>query len=120
MRPFHSHIKRLDDSTTQRTVDCANMRETDSVYVRVREREERDGSWNLLSMGEKLIGVGRVGAVEDDRGGGHGGGGLSGEVGTGVAGVDLICLPICGHVLWPLPTVMICVSISHLNKKKSH
>ena len=113
MRQFQSHMTREDRSTARRTVDCANMRQTDYVFERERERE---GEMNLSSMGQKLIGVGRVGTAEDNRGGGHGGGGLSGKVGPWVAGIDLICPPICGHVLWPLPTEVISVSISHLPK----
>lgn len=72
-----------------------------------------------MGMGEELIGIGRVGAAEDDGGGGHGGGGFPGEVRTGVAGVDLVGLPRGGHVLRPLPAVMVRVPVSHLEKSPS-
>ena len=53
--------------------------------------------------------------------GGHRSSGLSGEIGPGIALVDLVRLPRRRHVLRPLPAVMIGVSITHLSyfsKKK--
>lgn len=58
-------------------------------------------------MGEELISIGRVGVREDDGGGGHGGRGLSSEVGSWVVGVDSVSLPRRRHVFWPLPAVVV-------------
>ena len=52
--------------------------------------------------------------AEDEGGGGHGGSGFTGKIRPGIAWVNLVCMAVGGHVLWPLPTVVISVSISHL------
>lgn len=69
---------------------------------------------NLAGVREKGGGVGGIGAAEDDGSGGHGGGSFSGEIRAGPARVYLVGGAVGCHFLWPLPTVMICVSISHL------
>jgi hypothetical protein len=65
-------------------------------------------------VGDELVGVGGVGAAEYDGGGGHGGGGLSSEIRPRVARVDLVGSAVGGHVLRPLPAVVVTVPISHL------
>ena len=57
----------------------------------------------------------RVGLAEADGGGGHGGGGLAGDVGSRAAAVHLVRLPRRRHVLRPLPAVVVGVAVSHLH-----
>nr|GMC98113.1 hypothetical protein VIGAN_03027600 [Ipomoea batatas] len=68
----------------------------------------------MVGVLEQLIGVGRVGAAEDDGRGGHGGGGLAGEVGSRPAWVNFVSRPRSRHVLRPLPAIVVGVTISHL------
>jgi len=69
-------------------------------------------------MTEKFVGISRVRASENDGCGGHSGGGFSGEIRPGIARIDLVSVTVRGHVLWPLPAVMVSVSVSHLIVKK--
>lgn len=71
---------------------------------------------NLLRVGEELVGVGRVGAAEDNGGGGHGSGGLSGEVRPWVVDIDAVSLAASCHILRPLPAGVVRVPITHLHK----
>ena len=65
-------------------------------------------------MAEQLGGVSRIRVSEDEGCGGHSGGGFSGEIRPGIAGVDPVGPPVGRHVLWPLPAVMVTVTISYL------
>lgn len=67
-------------------------------------------------MTEELTGVSRVRVAENDGGGRHGGGGFTSKIRPRVAGVDLVGPPVSGHILRPLPAVVVSVSISNLNQ----
>ena len=69
---------------------------------------------NLVSMAEELAGIRRVGMPEDNGGGGHSGSCFSGKIRPRVAWIDPVSMTVGGHVLWPLPTVMVAVTISNL------
>lgn len=73
---------------------------------------------DLLGMVEQLVGVDRIGVPENDRSRGHCSCSFSGKIRPGFAGVDPIRMAIRSHVLWPLPAVVVCVSITHLFQKK--
>jgi hypothetical protein len=69
----------------------------------------------LLSVVEEEMGVvGVAGAAEDDGCGGHGGGGLCGDLRPGVLGVHLVRVPRRRHVLRPLPAVVVRVAVADL------
>jgi hypothetical protein len=68
----------------------------------------------LLGVVQEEVRVVRVGVAEDDGGGGHGRGGLAGDVGARVVPVDLVRLPRRRHVLRPLPAVVVRVAVAHL------
>jgi len=68
----------------------------------------------LLGVVEEEARVVRARAAEHDGGRGHGGGGLADEVGAGVVAVDLVRLPRRGHVLGPLPAVVVGVAVADL------
>ena len=71
----------------------------------------------LLRMEEQKAGIAMVMSVEDNGGGGHGGGCFTGDVGARVGWVDLIGPTRGGHVLGSLPTVMISIGVSNLDPK---
>jgi len=68
----------------------------------------------LLGVMEEEVGVVRVGRSEGHGGGGQGGGGLAGDVRARAFTVDLVRLPRRGHVLRPLPAVVIGVAVANL------
>lgn len=80
-------------------------------------KKERVYSTDLVGMSEKLGGVSRIGVSENDGCGGHSGGGFSGEIRPGITGINPISPSVSGHLLRPLPTVMVRITISHLNSK---
>lgn len=69
---------------------------------------------NLVCVEEELTGISGIGATEYDGSCGQGGCGFSGKIRPGVARVDLVSMAVGGHILWPLPAVVVSVSISHL------
>jgi hypothetical protein len=69
----------------------------------------------LLCVMEEEVGVVRVGLPEDHGGGGQRGGGLAGDVGSWTLAVDLVRLPRRGHVLRPLPAVVVRVAVTDLH-----
>ena len=69
-----------------------------------------------MSVAEELARVGRVGAAKDNGGGGHSGGGFTGEIRPGIARVNLVSSAVSGHVLGSLPAIVVTITISHLTK----
>lgn len=65
-------------------------------------------------MLHKQVSICRVDAPEHKGGCGHGGRGLSQEVGTGVCGVNLPRIPRRGHVLWSLPAFFVDLAVSDM------
>lgn len=65
-------------------------------------------------MAEKLTGISRVRVAENNGGGSHGSGGFTGKIRPGITWVNPVSPPVSGHVLGPLPTVVVSVSISYL------
>jgi hypothetical protein len=57
----------------------------------------------------------RVVVPEHHGRGGHGGGGLAGDVGARSLAVHLVRLPRRRHVLRPLPAVVVRVAVAHLD-----
>ena len=69
----------------------------------------------LLRVVEQQVRVVRVaGGAEHGGRGGHGGGGLGGDLGARVFRVHLVRPPRRGHVLGPLPAVVVGVAVAHL------
>ncbi|RWV96536.1 hypothetical protein GW17_00040745 [Ensete ventricosum] len=70
---------------------------------------------DLFCVGEKCAGVFGVGSLEGNRGSGQGGGRLCGHVGSGMGGVDLVGRTGGGHVLRPLPAVVVGAAVADLD-----
>lgn len=71
----------------------------------------------LFGMVQEEVRVMRIPRPENDGGGGHGGSCLSGEIRPRIALINLIRPTRRRHVLRPLPTVVVGVSIPNLNTK---
>ena len=69
-------------------------------------------------MCEEQPGISRVGTVKDDGGGGHCSSCFSGKIRPGSTWVNLVGGSVSGHVLWPLPTIMVSVTITNLHLVK--
>lgn len=69
---------------------------------------------HLVSMVKKFVSISFIVAAEDDGSSRHCGGGFTGEVRSRVAWIDSVSSSWSGHILRPLPTVMVCVSITNL------
>jgi hypothetical protein len=113
-----------DAAVVGAAVPVPELEQLDGRHVRLHWRspaskgipEQRPS--DLLRVVEEVR-VMRVGAAEDEGGGGEGGGRLAGEVGAGVVLVDAVRLARRRHVLGPLPAVVVRVAVPHLRAETS-
>ena len=78
------------------------------------EKISDGGVYNLIGMAKELAGIGRIRVAENNGSSRHGGSRFSGEIWPWVARIDLVSVTVCGHVLWPLPTVVVAITVSYL------